>query len=87
MGALALFALFVLVLLGVGVYGLIIWSWTGWDLASPDWGPYESMANLVEGLVFAVGTGVGLWFFSGAAWRLIREWGRKKRLQRAAARR
>jgi len=86
-GALALLALFFLVLLGVGVYGLIVWSWTEWDLSSIDWGPYGSVANGVLGLVFAVGTGVGLWFFSGAAWRFIREWGRKKRPPRAATRR
>jgi len=88
-GALALVLLFLVVLLGVGVYGMIVWSLTGWDLASIDWKSYESMANGALWLVFAVGTGVGLWFFSGAAWRLIREWGRKRRPQprRPAARR
>jgi hypothetical protein len=87
-GALALALLFLLVLLGVGVYGLIVWSLTGWDLASIDWKSYESTAKGVLWLVFATGTGVGLWFFSGAAWKLIREWGRKRRPHsRPAARR
>ena len=89
-GALALLLLFFAVLVGVGLYGQFVWALTGWDLADVNVHAYRPLAIGLLWLVFAGGTGVGLWFFSGAAWKMIREWGRKKvvvRPRRAAAKR
>jgi hypothetical protein len=77
-GALALLLLFWAVLIGVGLYGQIVWALTGWDLADVNVHAYRPHAMAFLWLVFAGGTGVGLWFFSGAAWKMIRDWGRKK---------
>jgi hypothetical protein len=68
-GVIAVSILLFLVLMAVWLYGQFVWTFTRWDLANVRLTPYKSLAYLILGATFAAGTGVGLWCFSGAAWR------------------
>jgi hypothetical protein len=57
------------VLTVVGVYVLIVWPLTFWDLANLGAENYDSWANTVLWSVFAGGTLAGYWCFSGAAFK------------------
>ena len=57
------------VLIVVGVYVIIVWPLTFWNLASLGLEQYSSWTNLVLWSVFAGGTMAGYWFFSGAAFK------------------
>jgi len=60
---------FLAVLTIVGVYLLIVWPLTFWDLANLGLEQYGSWAATVLWSVFAGGTVAGYWCFSGAAFR------------------
>jgi hypothetical protein len=57
------------VLTVVGVYVLIVWPLTFWDLANLGAENYNSWADTVLWSVFAGGTLAGYWCFSGAAFK------------------
>ena len=81
-GALALMALFFLALLAVGLYGQFVWSFTQWDLSSIRSAAVKPWAHFTLWAVFAAGTGVGVWFFGGYAWKNL-----NVRISNAATRR
>ena len=68
-GAIAVAILLFAVLVAVWFYGQFIWSFTQWDLANVRLTPFKSLAQLIIVATFVGGTCVGLWCFSGAAWR------------------
>jgi hypothetical protein len=68
-GAIAVGILLFAVLVAVWFYGQFIWSFTQWDLANVRLTPFKSLAQLIVVATFLGGTCVGLWCFSGAAWR------------------
>ncbi|HMK28559.1 MAG TPA: hypothetical protein VK473_02670 [Terriglobales bacterium] len=68
-GALAVAALFLVVLAAVWLYGQFVWTFTHWDFADFRLAPFKRLAYLIVGGTFAAGTCAGLWCFSGAAWR------------------
>lgn len=68
-GTVAVTALLLLVLIAVWFYGQFVWTFTQWDLASVNVEPFKPLAYLLIGGTFLGGTCVGLWCFSGAAWR------------------
>jgi ABC-type multidrug transport system permease subunit len=68
-GAIAVGILLFAVLVVVWFYGQFIWSFTQWDLANVRLTPFKSLAQLIVVATFLGGTCVGLWCFSGAAWR------------------
>jgi hypothetical protein len=57
------------VLTVVGVYVLIVWPLTFWDLANLGAQNYKAWADTVLWSVFAGGTLAGYWCFSGAAFK------------------
>jgi hypothetical protein len=65
-GGIAVFLAFVVVLVLAGVYGLVVWPLTHWDLAHVNGGSWWKGAL---GLIFALGTIIGFWCFSGAAFK------------------
>jgi hypothetical protein len=69
-GTVAVVALLFTVLMGVWMYGQFVWTFTHWDLANVRLTPFKSLAYLIVGGTFVGGTCVGLWIFSGAAWRM-----------------
>lgn len=81
-GVLALVVLFLLVLFGIGLYGQFVWTFTQWDLSSIRSAAVKPWAQLTLWTVFLAGTGVGIWFFGGYAWRNI-----NVRISNAATRR
>jgi ABC-type Fe3+ transport system permease subunit len=67
-GGIAVFVALVAVLVLVGIYSYFVWPFTYWDLSSLKlengaWWEYAL------GTVFAAGSAVGFWCFSGAAFR------------------
>ncbi len=68
-GALALAVGIAAVLAVVGVYGLLVWPLTFWDLAHLGLEKYSSWGNTVLWSVFAGGSLAGYWCFSGAAFK------------------
>ena len=68
-GVLAIFVGFVLVLSVVGVYVIIVWPLTFWDLANVALDHYQSWAETVLWSVFAGGSLAGYWCFSGHAFK------------------
>ena len=68
-GTVAVAALLFMVLMGVWMYGQFVWTFTHWDLANVRLTPFKSLAYLIVGGTFVGGTCVGLWIFSGAAWK------------------
>ena len=57
------------VLIVVGLYVIIVWPLTFWDLASLGLERYSSWVNIVLWSVFAGGSMGGYWCFSGAAFK------------------
>jgi hypothetical protein len=57
------------VLIVVGVYVIIVWPLTFWDLASFGGESYSSWADTILGSIFAGGSLAGFWCFSGAAFK------------------
>jgi hypothetical protein len=78
-GAIAVGILFFAVLVMVFLYGQLIWSFTQWDLSSVRLTPFKSLAYLILIGTFVGGTCVGLWCFSGAAWRQRAAQSRRRR--------
>jgi hypothetical protein len=68
-GFMAVVAGLVAVMLVVGVYVIIVWPLTFWDLASLGLDRYSGLATTVLWSVFAGGTLAGFWCFSGAAFK------------------
>jgi hypothetical protein len=68
-GVIAIFAGFVLVTVVVGVYVIIIWPLTFWDLANLRLEKYYSWINPILWSVFAGGSLAGYWCFGGAAFK------------------
>jgi hypothetical protein len=68
-GATAVGILLFAVLLVVSLYGQFVWTFTQWDGASIRLTPFKSLAYLIILGTFIGGVCVGLWCFSGAAWR------------------
>jgi hypothetical protein len=58
-----------MVLTVVGVYVLIVWPLTFWDLAGFGGENYQSWADTVLWSIFAGGSLAGFWCFSGAAFK------------------
>jgi hypothetical protein len=81
-GALALILFFLLALCVIGLYSQFIWTFTMLDLSSVHSALLRPWANFTLFGVFGFGTGVGLWFFSGYAWRHLKG----RRLVNAATR-
>jgi hypothetical protein len=53
----------------VGVYVMLVWPLTFWDLASLGLEKYGSWANTAIWSIFAGGSLAGFWCFSGAAFK------------------
>ena len=68
-GTIAVAALLFLVLMVVCLYGQLVWSFTHWDLADVRLTPFKPLAYFLLAGTFIGGTCVGLWCFSGAAWK------------------
>jgi hypothetical protein len=71
-GALALMVFFFLALLGVGLYGQLVWTFTQWDLASVRSAVVKPWAHFTLLMVFLSGTVMGIWFFGGFAWKNLK---------------
>jgi hypothetical protein len=71
-GALALGLFFLLALCAIGLYSQFVWTFTMWDLSSVRSAVLRPWANFTLLMVFACGTAVGVWFFSGFAWRHLK---------------
>ena len=68
-GVLTIFIVFALILIAIGVYGVVVWPLTFWDLANLGPERYASWADTVLWSVFAGGSLAGFWCFSGAAFK------------------
>jgi len=68
-GVLAVGVGFAAVLVVVGVYLVIVWPLTFWDLANLGLEKYESWTDTVLWSIFAGGSLAGYWCFSGAAFK------------------
>jgi hypothetical protein len=68
-GVMAVGAGFAAVLVVVGVYVVIVWPLTFWDLANLGLEKYGSWADTVLWSIFAGGSLAGYWCFSGAAFK------------------
>lgn len=68
-GAMALFIAIVAVMVVVGAYLLFVWPLTFWDLSNLGLEKYAPWSNKALWSVFAGGTLVGFWAFSGAAFK------------------
>lgn len=53
----------------VGVYVVVVWPLTFWDLADPRFRKYDSVTDTVLWSIFAGGSLAGYWCFSGAAFK------------------
>jgi hypothetical protein len=68
-GVFAVFVGIVAVMIVVGLYVLLVWPLTFWDLANLGLEKYGAWTNTVLWSVFAGGSLAGYWCFSGAAFR------------------
>jgi hypothetical protein len=68
-GAIAVAVAFAAVMVVVGVYVVIVWPLTFWDLASLGLEKYASWTDTVLWSLFAGGALAGYWCFSGAAFK------------------
>ncbi len=68
-GVAAVFVAFTLVLAVVGVYVIIVWPLTFWDLANTGLENYAGWVQTAIWSLFAGGTAAGYWCFSGAAFK------------------
>jgi len=67
-GGFAVFIALSAVLVLAGVYGLVVWPLTHWDLAHVDGREFAKWALIV---IFSFGASVGFWVFSGAAFKKV----------------
>ena len=81
-GTLALVVFFILGLALLGLYGQFVWAFTQWDLASIQTEMVKPWVHFTMTMVFAVGTGIGIWLFGGYAWRNLKN----RRMANAATR-
>jgi hypothetical protein len=68
-GVMTLLVLMMALMVLVGVYVIIVWPLTMWDLPVKNLDGYSSWINTVLWSVFAGGSLAGLWCFSGAAFK------------------
>jgi hypothetical protein len=68
-GIMAVAAGLAAVMIVVGVYVIVVWPLTFWDLASLGLEQYASWTNTVLWSIFAGGSAAGYWCFSGAAFK------------------
>jgi hypothetical protein len=68
-GVMAVGVGFAAVLVVVGVYVIIVWPLTFWDLANLGLEKYGAWVNTVLWSIFAGGSLAGYWCFSGAAFK------------------
>jgi hypothetical protein len=68
-GVMALLMLMMALIILVGVYVIIVWPLTLWDLSHTGLEKYSSCANTALWSVFAGGSLAGFWCFSGAAFK------------------
>jgi hypothetical protein len=68
-GVIAVSAGLAAVMVVVGLYVIIIWPLTFWDLANLGLDQYSSWTNTILWSIFAGGTLAGFWCFSGRAFR------------------
>lgn len=68
-GVMAIFVGFVVVMAAVGVYVIVIWPLTFWDLANLGLEKYGSWIKPILWSVFAGGSLAGFWCFSGLAFK------------------
>ena len=68
-GVLTIFIVFALVLIAVGVYGVVVWPLTFWDLANLGLEQYGSWVETIVWSLFAGGTLAGYYVFGGAAFK------------------
>ncbi len=64
-----IFAGFVLVMVVVGIYVILVWPLTFWDLANLGLEKYGSWVDTVMWSFFAGGSLAGYWCFSGGAFK------------------
>ncbi len=64
-GLAALMLAFIVVITGVGLYSLLIWPLTFWDLANVGLEKYANWTGIITASVFAGGAFAGYWVFSG----------------------
>ncbi|HLV88514.1 MAG TPA: hypothetical protein VKV39_16130 [Candidatus Sulfotelmatobacter sp.] len=57
------------VLIVIGLYSVVVWPLTFWDMASLGLEKYSSWTNTILWSIFAGGSLAGYWCFSGAAFR------------------
>lgn len=68
-GAMVVLVGLLAVMVVVGLYLVIVWPLTYWDLANTGLEKYGSLANAVVWALFAGGSLAGFWCFSGAAFK------------------
>ncbi len=68
-GVLTIFVVFALVLIALGVYGMLVWPLTFWDLASLGMEQYGPWVDTVVWSLFAGGSLAGYYVFGGAAFK------------------
>ncbi|MGO9405204.1 MAG: hypothetical protein ACLPVW_17205 [Terriglobales bacterium] len=68
-GVMAILAGFILVTVVVGVYVIIIWPLTFWDLANLRLEKYTAWIHPLMWSVFACGSLAGYWCFGGTAFK------------------
>lgn len=68
-GTVAVAILFLLVLAACWLYAQFVSTFTHWDLADLRLKPFKAAAEFVLFATFAGGASVGLWCFSGKAWK------------------
>jgi hypothetical protein len=68
-GAMSLLVAMMAIMLVVGVYVIIVWPLTSWDLSHSGLEKYASWGNTALWSAFAAGSLAGLWCFSGAAFK------------------
>src|ERR1700716_1226287 len=68
-GVMALLVGLLAVMVIVGVYVIVVWPLTFWDLTNSGLEKYGAWVNTVLWSVFAGGSLAGFWVFSGAAFK------------------
>lgn len=65
MGLVALLVAFIALITVVGIYSVLIWPLTFWDLANLGMGKNAGWTGMIVLSVFAGGAAAGYWMFSG----------------------
>jgi hypothetical protein len=68
-GLAAIMLAFVVLITGVGLYSLLIWPLTFWDLANLGLEKYANWTGTITASVFAGGAFAGYWVFSGEPYK------------------